>query len=291
MNTNLPPLSQVINQYGLLGNKGLSKSLGQNFLLDPGITRRIVAVALPLEGFDVIEVGPGPGGLTRSILDANPDHLFAIERDSQCISALQGLIDLHGDRLTIINSDAKKVKAQKLSTNPIKIIANLPYNVGTMLLLQWLSDLGQIQSMTLMFQREVALRITAMPGTSDYGRLSILCQYLCTVHRVFDLPPQAFIPAPKVHSSVVHFVPKVLSADERTLLPFIEKITAAVFTQRRKMLRGSLRGVFSEDILMDVLEGCCIAPTERPENLTISQFCQLAAALLNASSQLGQQET
>lgn len=278
-NEQLPSLYQTVKENQLLIHKGHSKSLGQNFLLDPQITRKIALVAGPLKGFDVIEVGPGPGGLTRAVLEQQPDKVFAIEKDADCVIALQKLITFSQGKLEVLRGDACNIKPQSLSKNPIKIIANLPYNVGTNLLLFWLKDLCGILSLTLMFQKEVALRITAASGSKDYGRLSVLCQYLCDVDKVFDLPPHVFKPAPKVFSSVVHFIPKSLADSELALIPFIEKVTAAGFGQRRKMIRASLKSLFGELNLKKTLEHLGLSETERPENLNLENYVQLAKAL------------
>lgn len=275
---NLPPLGQVVKDYGLLGDKKFSKSLGQNFLLDTSITDRIVQLAGPLKDLAVIEIGPGPGGLTRSILKQTPCHLYAIERDRHCISALQPLVKASQGTLTLVEKDALKVNLQNLSPLPIKIIANLPYNVGTQLLLGWLKNLERILSLTLMFQREVALRIGAQAGESDYGRLSVICQYLCHVEQLFDLPPQAFTPPPKVFSSVIQLYPKNLSLEQQSLIPFIEKVTMAAFGQRRKMIRKSLKQLFAEEKLNEILESLNLSPLERPENLTLPHYIALAEA-------------
>ncbi len=273
----LPPLTKVIKDFGLLTQKTFSKSLGQNFLLDPGITDRIVQVAGDLKECDVIEIGPGPGGLTRSILKQNPHHLYALEKDPSCIAALQSLITASQGHLSLVERDALKVSLSDMTQYPIKVIANLPYNVGTLLLLKWLKNLERIQTLTLMFQKEVALRITAQPGTPDYGRLSILTQYLCHTERIFDLPPKAFIPAPKVFSSVVHLQPKPLSLKEKTLIPWLEKVTAAAFNQRRKMIRVSLKPLFGEENLQEILDKLHLHSTQRPETLTLKDYCALAA--------------
>ncbi|MBY0461622.1 MAG: 16S rRNA (adenine(1518)-N(6)/adenine(1519)-N(6))-dimethyltransferase RsmA [Alphaproteobacteria bacterium] len=277
--SDLPSLYKTVKDNNLLSHKGHSKSLGQNFLFDPQIIAKIARVAGTLKGFDVIEVGPGPGGLTRAILEQTPDKLFAIEKDQACVAALEKLIEASQGKLQVIKEDAAKINPQSLSSNQLKIIANLPYNVGTNLLLFWLKDLSRITSLTLMFQKEVALRITADAGCKDYGRLSVLCQYLCNVDRVFDLPPHVFKPAPKVFSSVVHFTPKSLTADELTLVPFIEKVTAAGFGQRRKMIRASLKGLFGEGALKNTLDSLGLPETERPENLTLTSYVELAKVL------------
>jgi 16S rRNA (adenine1518-N6/adenine1519-N6)-dimethyltransferase len=274
----LPPLGQIIKDFGLLDNKKFSKSLGQNFLLDPSITDRIVQFSGPLKDVDVIEIGPGPGGLTRSILKQNPHHLYAIEKDRTCIAALQSLINASQGKLTLVQMDALKIVPQNLTLLPIRIIANLPYNVGTQLLLGWLKNLERIQSLTLMFQREVALRVVAKAGDLDYGRLSVICQYLCETEYLLDLPPQAFTPPPKVFSSVVQFYPKNLSVQQKELVPFIEKVTAAAFGQRRKMIRKSLRQIFTEEKLINILNSLGLSPLERPENLNLAHYISLAEA-------------
>lgn len=275
----LPSLYQTVKDNNLLSHKGHSKSLGQNFLFDPQITAKIARVAGALKGFNVLEVGPGPGGLTRAILEQNPDKLFAIEKDPNCVAALEKLVHASSGKLEVLRADAANIRPQSLGTQPLKIIANLPYNVGTNLLIFWLKDLSNIASLTLMFQKEVALRITTDSGCKDYGRLSVLCQYLCNVERVFDLPPHVFKPAPKVFSSVVYFTPKSLTEDELTLVPFIEKVTAAGFGQRRKMIRASLKGLFGEDALKDILDSLNLPETERPENLTVANYVELARVL------------
>ena len=280
----LLPLRQVVGDNGLLSRHGFSKKLGQNFLLDLDITRRIAKIAAPLKGCTVIEIGPGPGGLTRAILELEPDKVFAIEKDSKCIDALAELVKLSEGVLSIVEGDALKTNFQSLVDGSMKIIANLPYNIGTQLLINWLHNLSNISSLTLMFQKEVALRITAEHGNKDYGRLSVLCQYLCDVTLVFDLPPHVFKPAPKVFSSVIHLVPKKLEKKDLDLVPFIEKMTGAAFGQRRKMLRVSLKSVFPEGDLNKAFETLNIAPTERAENLSVEQFVSLAQFLSSLDS-------
>ena len=266
-------LKQVIEKYKLLLNYSFSKSLGQNFLIDLSITDRIAQSAGSLSDVTVIEVGPGPGGLTRSILGCNPLQVIAVERDSQCI---QALTEIQSKNLTVIKADALKVKPQDLASGPLKIIANLPYNIGTTLLTNWFEDLTDIQSMTLMFQKEVGARLCALPGSKDYGRLSILTQYLCNVRRLFDLPPQVFTPAPKVHSSVMFLTPKDLSAEEKGLVKYLEPITRALFGQRRKMIHKSLKQIFDEETINIFLKTLDIPPTIRAETLPVSKFVELA---------------
>lgn len=275
----LLPLRQLVGDTGLLSRQGFSKKLGQNFLLDLEITRRIAKIAAPLKGCTIIEIGPGPGGLTRAILELEPDKVFAIEKDPSCISALAELLKASAGVLSIVEGDALKTNFQSLTEGHMKIIANLPYNVGTQLLINWLHDLSRISSLTLMFQKEVALRITAEHGNKDYGRLSVLSQYLCDTTLVFDLPPHVFKPAPKVFSSVIHLVPKKLEKKDLDLVLFIEKMTGAAFGQRRKMLRVSLKSVFPEGSLNEAFETLNIAPTERAENLSVEQFVSLAQFL------------
>lgn len=264
----LPSLKETVQTYKLLAKK----NLGQNFLLNMETVRRVARAAGDLTQVTVIEVGPGPGGLTRALLEQGANHLIAIEKDTRCFEILESIKSCVADRFTLLNKDALKLVPQDLSEAPLKIVANLPYNIGTPLLIQWLRHLERIQSMTLMFQKEVALRIIAKPGTKAYGRLSILCQYLCETSRAFDLPPSAFSPPPKVVSSVVHLIPKPLSPQERELVPFLEKITGQAFGQRRKMLRVSLKSLFTESDL----ESLSISPTDRAEDLEVSDFVRLA---------------
>ena len=251
------------------------KSLGQNFLLNMDTVRKVARAAGPLKGVTVIEVGPGPGGLTRALLEAGAEKIIAIEHDPRCVLALQDLvIESHG-KLEVIQADALMVSPQDLASGPVKIVANLPYNVGTPLLIKWLHNLSNIQSMTLMFQKEVALRIVAKTRTADYGRLSVLCQYLTTATKVFDLPPGAFSPPPKVTSSIVHLIPKLLAAEALALTPAIERLTHAAFGQRRKMIRSSLASLLTpEQILANN-----IAVTARAEELTLEQYILLAKTI------------
>lgn len=276
--TNLPSLVCLIQEWGLLSNKNFSKKLGQNFLLDQNITDKIVRYAGSLKDITVIEIGPGVGGLTRSILQKQPKELYVIERDPQCVKALQSLKHVSKDRLTILEADALKITPQDIATSPIKIIANLPYNIGTLLLLKWLRNLEGIESLTLMFQKEVAVRILAQPNTHEYGRLSVICQYLCKIDLGFTLPPKAFTPPPKVSSCVIHLKPNHLSVDELSLLPYLEKVTAAAFNQRRKMIRKSLRTMFAEEKIEKIFKDLSLDPTLRAENLTLKDYQNLALA-------------
>jgi 16S rRNA (adenine1518-N6/adenine1519-N6)-dimethyltransferase len=268
----LPPLREVIARHGI----GARKSLGQNFILDLNLTRRIARAAGPLDDGTTIEIGPGPGGLTRALLDEGAARVIAIERDPRCLAALGELAELHAGRLTIIDGDALAIDPATLGDGPRRIVANLPYNIATALLLRWLDRIGEYESLTLMFQREVAERLIAAPRSSAYGRLSILVQWLCEAKILFDIPPQAFTPAPKVTSSVVRLVPRPIPlapADKAVL----ERVTAAAFGQRRKMLRASLKslGVAVEPLLA----AAGIAGTARAEELSVAEFCVLARAL------------
>jgi 16S rRNA (adenine1518-N6/adenine1519-N6)-dimethyltransferase len=274
----LPTLQEVVQTYDLLSNKHYSKSHGQNFLFDMNITRKICSIVKNIENNIVLEVGPGPGGLSRAILERGPQKLYGIEIDRKCVAA-QEILQNQYSHYDVIQSDALKINIRDIkSSHPnekLMIIANLPYNVGTELLVNWLHHADVIDTMTLMFQKEVADRIVALPNTKDYGRLSILTQYIAMPHRFIDLPPSAFTPAPKVSSTVVHIIPKKLSDDEKTLIPYLEKVTAHAFNQRRKMLRGSLSTLFSKE----EMEVSPIDFTKRAENLTLNEFIDLAKNL------------
>jgi len=264
----LPPLKETIEKYGLRAKK----SLGQNFLMNPSVLKKIVDSAGPLEGRTVIEVGPGPGGLTRQIIEKAPAQFFAIERDNRCIEAMEELKATVFPAFNIIEGDALKVDCSTLGQAPRRIIANLPYNISVPLLIGWLEKIDSFESLTLMFQKEVAKRLVAKPRTSDYGRLSIITQWACHVNLVFDLPPGAFSPAPKVTSTVVHLTPR---ADrERISFQTLEKVTAAAFNQRRKMLRSSLKSLTPDPL--PLLDACGIAGERRAEELTIDEFIMLA---------------
>jgi 16S rRNA (adenine1518-N6/adenine1519-N6)-dimethyltransferase len=268
---NLPPLREVIAAHGL----DARKRLGQHFLLDLNLTRRIARAAAPLGQGLVIEVGPGPGGLTRALLLEGAERVVAIEIDTRAIAALTELQAVAGGRLELLEADALKVDLATLGPLPRKIVANLPYNVSTALLVGWLHQAEQISDMVLMFQKEVVDRLTAQPRSKDYGRLSVLAQHVCTVQRLFDVAPSAFVPPPKVVSSVARLRPKPGGrlADLRPL----EKVTAAAFGQRRKMLRSSLANVFTTPV--EVLERMGIPPTARAEELSVADFARLAEAL------------
>jgi len=271
----LPPLRQVIKRYGLSARK----SLGQNFLLDLNLTGRIARAAGPLEGVTVIEVGPGPGGLTRALLANGARRVIAIERDERCVEALQEIAAAAPGRLTIIAGDALATEVRPhLDGGPARIVANLPYNIATALLVKWLSAEpwpSWFDRLTLMFQREVAERIVAPPGSKTYGRLSVLSQWRCDAKILFDVNPSAFVPPPKITSSVVQFMPKAapLACDRRTL----ERVTEAAFGQRRKMLRQSLKSLGTDAALL--LERAGIEPTKRAEEISVAGFVALANAL------------
>ncbi|MEM9705012.1 MAG: 16S rRNA (adenine(1518)-N(6)/adenine(1519)-N(6))-dimethyltransferase RsmA [Pseudomonadota bacterium] len=271
----LPPLRDVIARHDL----GARKNLGQHFLLDLNITDKIVRGADVQPGDSVIEVGPGPGGLTRSLLRAGA-FVTVVERDARCLPALKEIEQAYNDRLRITIGDALSVDETDLfrghGTQSIKIVANLPYYVSTPLLIKWLKlrdgDQPVWGGMALMFQREVADRILAKPGAKTYGRLSVLAQAASTPSLLMHLPARAFTPPPKVESSVVLFEPKALPAD---LLAALERVTAAAFSQRRKMLRTTLKPIFGADTER-FLSTLGVTPTERAENLTVGDFIGLS---------------
>lgn len=271
----LPPLREVIAAHGLSARK----SLGQNFLLDLNLTSKIARAAGNLWDHDVLEVGPGPGGLTRGLLAEGARKVLAVEKDARCLPALEQIAAAYPGRLEVINGDALEVDAKSLLSPPIAIVANLPYNVGTELLTRWLDppDWPPFwDSLTLMFQREVAERIVARPGTKAYGRLAILAQWRTDARIVMDLPPEAFTPPPKVRSAVVHLdalpVPR-FPADAAVL----QKVVAKAFNQRRKMLRASLKGLAPD--IEDRLRHVGIDPTDRAETVDLERFCALARSL------------
>lgn len=261
----LPPLRDVIARFGLSARRGL----GQHFLMDLNLTARVARCAGNLDGLSVIEVGPGPGGLTRSLLATPARRVIAIERDARCVQALRELEQWYPERLSVIEADAMSVDMVSLAPPPRCIVANLPYNVATPLLLSWLRHIRDFESLTLMLQKEVVDRLTAVPGTGAYGRLTVIVQWLCHVERMFNVDRKAFTPPPKVTSSVVRLRPlaEPLGAAEWSSL---EAVTAAAFSQRRKMLRSSLR-----PIGLDPVEAA-IDPRRRAEELDVPAFCALA---------------
>ncbi|MEL6168179.1 MAG: 16S rRNA (adenine(1518)-N(6)/adenine(1519)-N(6))-dimethyltransferase RsmA [Pseudomonadota bacterium] len=268
----LPPLRDVIRDHGLQAKK----SLGQNFLLDLNLTAKIARQAGDLRGCDVLEVGPGPGGLTRGLLAEGARRVLAIERDARCLPALADIAAVYPGRLDIVEGDALEVELTGRLTPPIKIAANLPYNVGTELLTRWLDppDWPPFwDSLTLMFQREVAQRIVADPGSKAYGRLSILASWRTDARIVMDLPPEAFTPPPKVRSAVVHLtaLPEPRYPADAAVL---RRVVARAFGQRRKMLRAALKGIVPD--LEGALESAGIPPTSRAEDIDLERFCALA---------------
>ena len=268
----LPPLRDVIRTHGLEARK----SLGQNFLLDLNLTARIARAAGPLEGRTILEIGPGPGGLTRALLACGAGHVVAIERDARCLPALAEISAHYPGRLTVIEGDALEIDPRPyLAGGPARVVANLPYNVGTALLIGWLRTRDWppfYESLTLMFQREVAERIVATEERPDnYGRLGVICGWRTRARIAFDVPPSAFTPPPKVMSSVVELIPR--TDPEPCDLPTLEKVTAEAFGQRRKMLRQSLKRLGNAP---DLLAAAGIDETRRAETLTISEFVRLA---------------
>lgn len=277
--SNLPPLREVIARHGLSANK----ALGQNFLLDRQLLARIAAIPGDLTGRAVYEVGPGPGGLTGALLEAGA-CVTAVERDRRCLPALAELGDLFPGRLTVIEDDALKVDEQALVGRGAHIASNLPYNVGTALLLRWLAADWQPwwSSLTLMFQKEVAERIVARPGDEAYGRLAVAAQWRASPRIALPVHRSAFVPPPKVASAVVHIVPA--AEPEGVSHAVLERLTAAAFGQRRKMLRQSLKGV---EGVLDVLPALGIAPERRAETVSVDEWVALARALSSSSQPPG----
>lgn len=271
----LPPLREVISTHGLLAKK----TLGQHFLLDLNLTRRIVRAAGPraLRGATVIEVGPGPGGLTRALLESEARRVVAVERDDRCLAALAALRDVYGDRFALVAGDALKVDEEALLGGEKGwIIANLPYNISTQLVVKWAARPHLFHGLVLMFQKEVADRLLAAPGSKSYGRLGVLAQWRFAAERCFDIGPKAFVPPPKVTSTVVKLTPHtepIAAADAKTL----SQVTAAAFGKRRKMLRSSLKALNVD--VERVLAEAGIAPTARAEEIDVPGFCALARAV------------
>jgi 16S rRNA (adenine1518-N6/adenine1519-N6)-dimethyltransferase len=267
----LPPLREVIRQHRLSADK----RFGQHFLLDLNLTARIARAAGDLAAGTTIEVGPGPGGLTRALLAAGAGHLIAIEKDPRCVAALADLVGAAQGRIELMVGDAATLDAARLGAPPRRIVANLPYNVGTHLLIGWLHAIDAFDSLTLMFQKEVAARLTAPPGGRDYGRLSVLAQYQAEVRGLFDIPARAFTPPPKVDSTLVRLTPRA-AREPIPGLDRLEAVTAAAFGQRRKMLRASLKGLGVDPGAL--LEQAGIAPTARAETIPVAGFAALARA-------------
>ena len=269
----LPPLRDIIAAHGLAAKK----SLGQNFLFDLNLTRKIARAAGANEGGVFYEVGPGPGGLTRALLSEGADKVIAVERDARCLPALEEIARAWPGKLEIHSADAMELDEAAILPRGVRVAANLPYNVGTALLIKWLTVESWPPlwaSLTLMFQKEVAQRITASAGTEHYGRLSVLAQWRCTAKILFDVNKGAFVPPPSVTSAIVRLEPRAKPLAP-TNLPDLEKVTAAAFGQRRKMLRQSLKPLGGEALLANA----GIDPTARPEDLKIEQFAALARAL------------
>ena len=263
----LPPLRDVIARYELAAKK----SLGQHFLCDLNLTRKIASLAGDISQCTVFEIGPGPGGLTRALVMSDAKRVIAVEKDTRCITALADVVKASAGKLTVIDADAMKTDLTALAPAPRAIVANLPYNIGTELLINWLHQDGAYQSMTLMFQSEVVDRLVAKPDSKDYGRLSVLTQFCCHAERVLDVPARAFTPPPKVDSAIVHLTPRTdrpRDIDIRTL----ERVTAAAFGQRRKMLRSSLKPLGGEALLLKA----GLNPEARAETLTVDEFVTLA---------------
>ncbi|MBU2358492.1 MAG: 16S rRNA (adenine(1518)-N(6)/adenine(1519)-N(6))-dimethyltransferase RsmA [Alphaproteobacteria bacterium] len=271
----LPPLRAVIETHGIAAKK----SLGQNFLLDLNLTAKIARMAGDLKGSDILEIGPGPGGLTRGLLAEGARRVLAIEKDARCIAALEEIASAYPGRLEVVNGDALEIDVAGRLTAPIRVAANLPYNIGTELLVRWLSPPTWPpfwESLTLMFQREVAQRIVAMPGDKAYGRLALLVHWRTDARIVMDLPPEAFSPPPKVSSAVVHLtaLPAPRYPADAAML---NRVVATAFNQRRKMLRSALKPLGAD--VEDHLNAVGIPPTARAEEIGLEQFCALTRSL------------
>ncbi len=271
----LPPLREVIRAHDL----NARKSLGQNFLFDLNLTSKIARRAGDLSQCDVLEIGPGPGGLTRALLMEGARKVVAIERDARCLAALQEISDAYPGRLQVIEGDALAIDPVAHLDAPVRVVANLPYNIGTELLVRWLTpdDWPPFwQSLTLMFQKEVAQRIVAAPGSKAYGRLSVLAQWRCTARLAFEIPPRAFTPPPKVTSAVVH-LERLEKPRFRADATDLSRTVALAFGQRRKMLRSSLKSLGGD--VEQKIRQAGIAPTERAEQVSVEQFCRLSNSL------------
>ncbi len=266
----LPSLRDVIAQHGLAAKR----SLGQHFLLDPNLLDRIVRAAGELAGRHVVEVGPGPGGLTRALLGSAAVSVTSVELDDRAVAALQDVIVAAAGRFTLVTGDALRRDLTALVPAPRQIIANLPYNIGAPLLVGWLRQAAAWERLTLMFQLEVAERICAAPDTPDYGRLSVLAQWICHTDIAMRVPPEAFVPPPKVTSAIVRLTPRA-EQPPADLFVAMERLTAAAFGQRRKMLRGSLKALGGEKLLARAE----IAPDRRAETLSVAEFDRLVRQL------------
>jgi 16S rRNA (adenine1518-N6/adenine1519-N6)-dimethyltransferase len=266
MSKPLLPLREVVRQHGLR----TKKSLGQHFLLDLNLTRKIAREAGDLAGKVVVEIGPGPGGLTRALLETEAKAVLAIEKDERCLEALRMLVETSDDRLRVIEADAMETDPVEITPSPRVIVANLPYNIGTPLLIAWLHRAQEYERFILMFQKEVAERIVAKPGGKIYGRLSVLCQYTCECKILFTVPASAFVPPPKVDSAIIRLTPK------KEPLPIsvveLERTTALAFGQRRKMLRG----IFKDTLNDEDFKKIGVSPQARAEELSVVQHVKLA---------------
>ena len=274
-------LREVVDKYELMAKK----SLGQNFLLDLNITRKIVRESLVKQGksdfskMNMIEIGPGPGGLTRAVIETNPKSLTVIEMDDRCIEIMRELKDQYKQPMNIIQGDAMKCDIVSITQEPRGIISNLPYNISVPLLTNWLENAEQYDNLTLMFQKEVADRIVANIGSKEYGRISVLAQLTCKITRLFDLNPQNFVPAPKVWSTVLLFQPH-REQPEKKVLNIVEKLTAKAFGQRRKMLRQSLKSIVG---IKDILNEQKIPEDLRAENITPQEYLKIAENIATKS--------
>ncbi|MFV3075716.1 16S rRNA (adenine(1518)-N(6)/adenine(1519)-N(6))-dimethyltransferase RsmA [Niveispirillum fermenti] len=273
--SHLPPLREVIATHDLAAKK----AFGQHFLLDLNVTRRIVREAGDFTGVHVVEVGPGPGGLTRALVESSAASVTAVERDPRFAAALADVVAASAGRLRLVEADALTVDPVDLVPGPRAVVSNLPYNVGTPLLIGWLRRIGEYRSLTLMFQKEVADRIVAGVRTDAYGRLSVMAQWLAECRTLYDLPARAFTPPPKVDSAVVHLTPRERPADDPDFAS-MEALVGAAFGQRRKMLRASLKSVIREPEPLLLSVG--IAPTARAEEISVAGFVALARAWLAA---------
>ena len=271
-----PPLREVIARHGLAARR----ALGQHFLLDANLTQRIVRAAGTLTGRHVVEIGPGPGGLTRALLRSDAASVTVVELDRRAVAAMEELAATTGGRLHVVAGDVLALDVTSLVSTPRQVVANLPYNIATPLLIGWLRQAHAFERLTLMFQQEVAERICAAPDTSKYGRLSILAQWICRTELLLRIPPAAFVPPPKVFSAVVGLVPHA-EQPPPALFPVMERLTAAAFGQRRKMLRGALKGLGGEALLHEA----GIAPDRRAETLSVAEFDRLARLLAKGDRQ------
>jgi 16S rRNA (adenine1518-N6/adenine1519-N6)-dimethyltransferase len=272
--------SELIKKYQL----DAKKSLGQNFILDKNFTDKIAKSAGDLSNYEVLEIGPGPGGLTRSILDAGVKKLFVIEKDQRCILALKELQEFYGSRLEIIEGDALEIDETKIfsDNSKFKIIANLPYNIGTVLIFKWLKILPKIASLNLMLQKEVVQRICAKIDDKNYGRLAIMLNLLCDTKMLFEVNKMVFSPPPKITSAIVQIIPndeKIAKYFDKNNLRKFEIVVQQAFNQRRKMLKSSLKGAFVNRDLTEILSTCKIDGTMRAEELSIEEFWKISQFL------------